>query len=141
MDDLGSRSRGADVAVTLRVEGFAFPLLPDRFDGCLLVCSEVRPADPEPEVWTLRFELDGVGIAARDEKLRILAMMISSVSHPVIHSFNNRLYESHDDPRPGAPTTLLPRAQASPIAWFSRYCFIRRPGAHLVSGAPASPRS
>lgn len=88
------------LVATLRMEGFAFPLLPDRFDNVLVVEIERHHGDGGlGEARTLRFELNGVAIDAREEQLSILAMMVSSVSHPVIHAFNNRLYESHADPR------------------------------------------
>ncbi len=109
------------VAVTLRVDGFAFPLVPDRYDNHLVVESELRLLDAcaPLEARTLRFELDGVPIASTDEQLSILAIMISSVTHPVIHSFNNRLYESHADPRLAAFGDLFLHGQyLNWCAWF-----------------------
>jgi hypothetical protein len=94
------------VLVTLRFENFAFPYPADRYDNRLVVeCeltlpdkSEARPEHPF-EARTLRFEWNGTPIESRDEQLSILAVMVSSVAHPVVHSFENQLYQSHAEPR------------------------------------------
>jgi hypothetical protein len=114
------------VVATLTIEGFAFPLVPDRYDGRLVVETELRiegrgaPGDSPPfEARTLRFELDGVSIDSTDEQLSILAIMISSVTHPVIHGFNNVMYESHADRRLQAFDDLFLHGQyLNWCAWF-----------------------
>ncbi len=115
------------VAATLRVERFAFPLLPDRFDVDLLVDFELRHPDA-PVARVLRFELDGMTIDSPDEQLSILAMMVSSVAHPVVHSFNNRLYQSHADERLAAFEDFFLHGQyLNWCAWFWPGLFFRIP--------------
>lgn len=88
------------VAFTLRMEGFAFPLAPDRFDNRLVVEGRLhRTAQGAVHATTQRFAFNDLAIDTVEEQLSILAIMISSVSHPVVHSFNNRVYASHADPR------------------------------------------
>jgi hypothetical protein len=103
------------VAISLCVEGFAFPLLPDRYDNRLAVECELGEKDAR----TVRFELNGAAIASVDEQLSVLAMMVSSVTHPVIHAFNNRLYESHADERlSGFDDFFLHGQYLNWCAWF-----------------------
>jgi hypothetical protein len=53
-------------------------------------------------------------------------MMVSSVVHPVVHSFNNRMYASHDDPRlRGMDDLFLHGQYLNAIAWFFPGLFFR----------------
>ncbi len=98
-----TRNEDGSVKVALDLQGFAFPHLPGRFDNRLVVEMEIRSGGPGAQeaalaARTLRFELNGEPIESRSEQLSILAIMISFVVHPVVHSYNNALYRSHDDP-------------------------------------------
>ena len=111
------------LTVSLDLGGFAFPYLPGRFDNRIVVEAELRH-DPgrDPEAGLVakmsRFEFNGVAIESRSEQLSILAIMISSVVHPVVHAFNNALYKSHDDPAAAAYDDLFLHGQyLNDCAW------------------------
>jgi hypothetical protein len=129
-----TRSEDGSVRLVLDLGGFAFPHLPGRFDNRLVVETELRHAeggDPDAGLVarTLRFELDGEPIASRSEQLSILAIMISSVVHPIVHSFNNALYKSHDDPAAAAYEDLFLHGQ------YLNWCAWRWPGT-MFRGIP-----
>jgi hypothetical protein len=98
-----TRNDDGSVRLALDLGGFAFPHVPGRFDNRLVVEAELRHGEaggPDEGLVarTLRFEFNGAPIESRREQLSILAIMIAFVVHPVVHSFNNALYRSHDDP-------------------------------------------
>ena len=118
------RNEDGSVTVSLDLAGFAFPYIPGRFDNRVVVEAELRhEAGRDPEAGLVarmrRFELNGVAIASRSEQLSILAIMISSVVHPVVHSYNNALYKSHDDPAAAAYEDLFLHGQyLNHCAWY-----------------------
>lgn len=127
------------VVAALDFAGFAFQYTPDRYDNRLVVELDLRlrstslSADGEPdfEARVLRFALNGTEIASRDEQLSILAMMVSSVTHPVIHSFHNALYRHHADPRLRRYEDLFLHGQyLNWCAWYFPGILFRIPGPH-----------
>jgi hypothetical protein len=97
-----ARNEDGSIAVSLDIGGFAFPHVPERFDNHLVVEALVHHRGGDPDAGLVacvqRFDWNGEPIDARREQLSILAIMIAFVVHPVVHSFNNTLYRSHDDP-------------------------------------------
>lgn len=129
-----TRGEDGSVRLVLDLGGFAFPHLPGRFDNHLLVEAELRHEkglDPDAGLFAIirRFELNGAPIDSRAEQLSILAIMISSVVHPVVHSFNNALYKSHDDPAAAAYEDLFLHGQ------YLNWCAWRWPGT-MFRGIP-----
>jgi len=81
------------IRVTLLLTGFEFLLLDHGHNNNLQVCFKVGP----DETRVLKFELNGIKITTFSEQLNIIGIIISTVVHPIIHSFNNQLYEYQKD--------------------------------------------
>jgi hypothetical protein len=118
------RNEDGSVTVSLDLAGFAFTHIPGRFDNRLVVEAELRHEPgraPEADMIAAirRFDLNGAAIESRSEQLSILAIMIAFVVHPVVHSFNNALYKSHDDPAAAAYEDLFLHGQyLNQCAWY-----------------------
>eukprot|EP01012_Entosiphon_sulcatum_P040408 TRINITY_DN5405_c0_g1_i2.p1 TRINITY_DN5405_c0_g1~~TRINITY_DN5405_c0_g1_i2.p1 ORF type:complete len:407 (-),score=68.37 TRINITY_DN5405_c0_g1_i2:120-1340(-) len=89
-------SAGTSPMATLSMANFAVPFLPGKFDNTVEVTFHLS----KKSVATFRF--NDTDVSSPAEMLAVVAALIACVSHPMAHSFHNRLYTHNKDRRAAA---------------------------------------
>ena len=108
-------SQDGQIKATFSINGFAFPFnaLEDKYDNKIsvdfaiptlnkgtakLAAGHARLINTLEGCSVQRFLFNGEAVLCITEQITILSTMISTVVHPMIHSFNERVYNRKDEP-------------------------------------------